>query len=474
MQILNRATAHTPPPPPVKILQFGGGNFLRAFTDWMVDLMNERIGYGGSVLIVKPTPGGAYPELERQEGLFHVCLRGISGGERVEDCRLISAVSRQINPYAHFSAFLESAELESIEVIVSNTTEAGIAFREADRLTDRPAISFPGKLTQWLYHRYRHFGGSAESGCAVLPCELIVQNGGRLRELVLRYAGRWGLEPSFASWLFAHVPFYNTLVDRIVPGFPKADASGIQAALGYRDDLLVAAEPYHLWAIEGDGKIQKIFPGDRAGLNMHFVEDLTPQRTLKVRLLNGAHTAMVPVGILAGLTGVRETVGHPVIGPFVRRLLFKEIIPSLDHDRAEAEAYAESVLERFCNPFIHHRLADIALNATAKFSSRLQPSLEAYYRKQGELPPPLVFALAALIRFYKGELHGRTLPVRDTEAAVMHFREAWQEGDITSTARRALSLWNFPNGLKLALEGEVASRLSEIDRLPVEALLKIL
>ncbi len=467
MQVLNRSRAQAPPPPPEKILQFGGGNFLRAFADWMIDLMNDRLDYGAGVVVVKPTPGGTYRDLDDQDGLFHVCLRGLQDGEPMDRCRLIGCISRTIQPYEDYEAYLRSAEQPGIELILSNTTEAGITFREADRFTDRPARSFPGKLTQWLYHRYRHFAGSPAAGCTILPTELIENNGATLRQYVLQYARQWQLDTGFSDWLESCNDFCNTLVDRIVPGFPP-DSSLFERRLGYRDRLLVTAEPYHLWAIENNERARRRFPADRAGLEVRYVEDLDAISTLKVRLLNGAHTAMVPPGLLMGLESVGEGVGDAILGPFVENLLHREIIPTLPHESAEATAYARTVLERFRNPFIHHRLADIALNSSAKFTTRLQPSLESAFQRTGALPPRLTLALAALIRLYRGDI----IELRDEEAAIRHFRRAWDAGSPAETARQALSWWTFAPPLLQVLDPAVGDLLEEMERSPVSALLR--
>lgn len=470
MEQLNRRNAGCPPPPPPKILQFGGGNFLRAFLNWMVDLMNERIDFEGSALIVKPTPEGAYDSLERQDGLFHVCLRGISEGKKVDQCRLVKSVHSQVHPYRDFDRYLRTAEIPEIRLIVSNTTEAGITYRQQDLFEDRPAPSFPGKLTQWLFHRYRHFKGNPESGCVILPCELIEQNGQKLRKMVFRHAERWALEDGFRHWLHQHVRFYDTLVDRIVPGYPAREAAQMDKRLEVHDGLLVVAEPYHLWAIEGGDEVRQHFPAAEAGLNVRLVDDLAPYRTLKVRLLNGAHTAMVPVGLLAGLSTVRDAVADDLIGPFIQALLYEEIIPSLDYPAKEAKAYAQTVQDRFLNPFVDHQLSDIALNSTAKFSSRLQPTLEQYYSKKKELPQRLVCSLAALITFYRGDVR----PLRDEAAAIDHFNKAWEKKDFAEISRQALSFWNLQPQIQPLLERAVAHYLERISEGSIRDVLRTL
>lgn len=459
---LTRHSAAVPPAPPPRILQFGGGNFLRAFADWMVEVMNEKTDYGAGIIVVKPTPGGSYQNLDRQEGLYHVGLRGREGGKVAETYRLIACITETVSPYSHFERFLQTATIPGMALIVSNTTEAGITYRVEDRLSDVPAASFPGKLTQWLYHRFRHFTGNPERGVVVLPCELIEKNGDELQQIVRRLAAGWNLEKDFLRWLEQSCTFCNTLVDRIVPGAPAPEElASLQKRIGFTDRQLVLAEPYHLWVIEGGENVEAKFPAPAAGLNVRFVDDLTPFRTLKVRILNGAHTAMVPVGLLSGLTTVREALEDPRVGPFIHQAITEEIIPSLGLPAAAALDYAEATIERFLNPFLHHRLADIALNSTAKFTARLLPTFEGYYRKFGRPPERLTLALSALIRFYGPPWQRRPLPVRDTPEAVAYFQRSWQRSSMEEVAQKALDYWPFSMPLKEALEQEVPLALKQ-------------
>lgn len=462
---LNRSTARIPAAPPPRILQFGGGNFLRAFFDWMVEVMNDKTSYHGGVIVVKPTPGGAYPDWQAQDGLFFVGQRGFEAGAVVENYRLITCVAAINSPYEDFDDFLATAALPGIELVVSNTTEAGLSYHPADRLDDRPAASFPGKLTQWLYHRYTFFGGEAAKGVTVLPFELIEDNGRQLKAIVRELATAWQLEPGFFRWLDQHNRFCNTLVDRIVPGAPAGEERpAIEALTGFADRRLVLAEPYHLLVIEDDQREASVFPARTAGLNVHVVEDITPFRTLKVRILNGAHTAMVPLGLLHGLETVREVIEDEELGDFVRQLISEEIIPTLDHQRQEAIGYANATIERFRNPFLHHRLSDIALNSSAKVTARLLPTFEAYYRQYGEPPRRLTRALAAFIRFYGSRWKGRQLPVRDTPEAIAWFGKAWQGDSLEEVARRALAYWPFSAPLRQVLEKAVTTALKQLDR----------
>ena len=277
-----------------------------------------------------------------------------------------------------------------IRFIFSNTTESGIVFSADDKASDQPPLTFPAKLTRFLYERYRHFDGAAERGCIIIPTELIVDNASRLRAIILDYADLWRLEPGFADWVVAHNLFCNTLVDRIIPGFPQAEAERVFAELGYEDRLLVAGEIYHSWIIEAPPRLLNEFPVDktRSPLNVKIVDDASPYRTIKVRLLNGAHTSMVPLGIILGIESVREAVEHETLGRFLQGLVFEEVIPSVSEvSRAELESFARAVFDRFRNPHIHHRLETISLNSSAKVKERILPSLLGYLALTGELPP---------------------------------------------------------------------------------------
>lgn len=429
MEKLNRVTAGTPPVRPEKVLQFGGGNFLRAFVDWMIDHLNKAGGFNGSVVVVKPTKGGDYATLRAQDGLFHVNLNGIRNGELVTENTLVDCVSRVIHPYNEWPAYLATAEQEALRYIISNTTEAGIAFSADDRPKDEPPKEFPAKLTLWLHHRYQHFQGAADKGCVILPCELIENNGEALRDCILQYAEAWSLESEFSNWISESNVFCNTLVDRIVSGYPRDNAADLQEVLGYEDALLVAGEYYHSWVIQGPAALQQEMGFDQTDLNVKFVDDLDTYRTIKVRMLNGAHTSMVPVGYLSGMRSVREAIEETNIGNYVRQLLELEVMPTLDAPESELEAFAEAVIDRFLNPSIYHKLISISLNSTSKFRTRLLPSLLAYVEKKDALPPRIVLALAALIVFYKGEWQDEKIPLQDDADRLTFFRELWSTAE---------------------------------------------
>ncbi len=443
MEILSRKFLENEARYPERIVQFGGGNFLRGFVDWVADVLNAETDFGSGIVIVKATPG-RYDALDAQDCLFTTYLHGVQDGQLVERTRLISAVNRSVYPYDDFEAYLALARGPEIRFIFSNTTESGIVFSADDKASDQPPLTFPAKLTRFLYERYRHFDGAAERGCIIIPTELIVDNASRLRAIILDYAELWRLEPGFADWVVAHNLFCNTLVDRIIPGFPQAEAERVFADLGYEDRLLVAGEIYHSWIIEAPPRLLDEFPVDktRSPLNVKIVADAAPYRTIKVRLLNGAHSSMVPLGIILGIESVREAVEHETLGRFLQGLVFEEVIPSVSEvPRAELESFARDVFDRFRNPHIHHRLETISLNSSAKVKERILPSLLGYLALTGELPPRLAVALAGFIRLYRGDL----IALNDDPGLLAWFRRAWDEARSTEAlARTVLSneaLW---------------------------------
>ena len=452
-----------------RIVQFGGGNFLRGFVDWVLDLLNAETNFASGIVIVKATPG-TYDELDEQDCLFTTYLHGIQEGEFVEETRLISAVSRTVYPYRDFAAYLALARQPGIRFIFSNTTESGIVFSADDALADEPPATFPAKLTRFLYERFLHFGGAQDKGCIIIPTELIVDNASRLREIILEYASLWRLKPDFAAWVKAHNVFCNTLVDRIISGFPQADAQRLFAQLGYADRLLAAGELYHSWIIEAEPSLLAEFPVDKTAmpLNVRVVDDAAPYRTVKVRLLNGAHTAMVPLGILLGIDSVREVMQDEALASFIRDLIFHEVIPSVTEvPRGELEAFAGDVFDRFRNPHIHHRLLTIALNSSAKVKERILPSLLGYLDETGELPERLVIAFAAFIRLYRGEWRGASIPLNDDGDVLSLFKQQWASADSTEALVQAVlgneALWDRDLTVVPGLAEMVSASLREIE-----------
>jgi tagaturonate reductase len=385
---------------PVKILQFGEGVFLRAFIDWMVERMNASGCFGGSVAIVKPRKG-AFPEAYLRQGLrYTVSLKGLLGGERVESRERIGCLARLVNPYDDFDAFLAEASNPELAVVVSNTTESGIAPSPSDGAEDRPAPSFPGKLAQFLRARYEAFRGEASKGLVILPCELIEDNGRVLRDLVLGHAERWYADEAFSAWLREANTWLDSLVDRIVTGYTEAERAAVLKADGFDDGLVVVAEPYHLLALRGSESLESILPLRASGLNAVWTSDISPYRELKVRLLNGSHTLMALCGLPLGAAQVRDCLALPAVMKALKAYQLGETIPTMAAPRRECEAYLDSVLERFANPDLFHKLEGIASKSVSKWAARILPTLRAWGERGGSPPVLAAFTLAALVDRY--------------------------------------------------------------------------
>ncbi len=425
MQELTRKTAKGASTYPERVLQYGEGNFLRAFVDWMIDKMNKEAGFAAGVTVVQPIPQGLANALNAQDGLYHLYLQGIKDGKTLSEVTRIDCINRALNPYTEYAEYLQIADNPALRFIVSNTTEAGIAYDEKDTPAMQPQNSFPGKLTAFLYRRFKTFAGAADKGLIIICCELIEHNADMLQKYVLQHAKNWKLEPEFIAWINNANAFCSTLVDRIVPGFPRNRIDEIHQTLGYSDQLVVEGEYFHLWVIEAPAWVEREFPARRAGLNVIFTDDMTPYRNLKVRILNGAHTSSFAVSLLAGVETVRESVEHPQISRFMSDMVAEEICPFIDGTEIEPAVYAQEVWERFQNPFIKHLWKSIALNSISKWETRVLPSLIDYCLRTKRLPERLVFSLAALISFYRGEYQGRSLPVDDGAEVVNFFQSAW-------------------------------------------------
>ena len=422
MQALRRST---PFDLPIKILQFGQGNFMRGFFDWQVDLLNERSGLNAGVVVVRPRGGSGSPLLDVQDGLFTTVVRGLDeAGQPISTCRTISCVQREINPASMYDDYLALASLPELRFIVSNTTEAGIVTNDSDAFDAAPPSSFPAKLARLLFDRYAYFEGDRTKGVVLLPCELIEQNGPALKAAVLHFARLWQLDAGFADWLDNACVFCSTLVDRIVTGYPQ-DAAAIEAELGYRDQFMVAAEYYYLFVIEGPASLADELKLAGANLNILLVDDITPYKKRKVGILNGGHTALVPVALLAGLETVGEAVNDAQVGGYLADTLAQEIIPALPLPQDELQQFARDVLLRFRNPYIQHRLASIALNSWSKVAARIAPQLLRYVELHGRLPQRMVLALAATMRLYRGDV----VTLSDDAASLTWFRQNWADVD---------------------------------------------
>ena len=445
MERLDRKTAQVRKYPE-KVIQFGEGNFLRAFVDWIIWNLDRKTGFNGGVVVVQPIEKGMVDMLNSQDGLYHLNLQGMDKGRPVDSIDLIDVISRGINPYVDFDEYLKLAENPDMRFIISNTTEAGIAFDPSCRLEDRPASSYPGKLTQLLYHRYRYFGGDVSKGFIIFPCELIFLNGKELKKCISQYIDLWHLGDGFREWFGQACGVYCTLVDRIVPGYPKDTIDEIHRRIGYDDHLVVKAEIFHLWVIEAPEEVAQEFPADKAGLNVLFVPSEAPYHARKVTLLNGPHTVLSPVGYLSGLDTVKECVEDPLIGKYVRKVMFDELIETLDLPEAELRQFADDVLERFVNPYVKHFATSIMLNSFPKYRTRDLPGLKTYLDRKGSLPQGLVLGLAGIITYYKGGYRGDTMIVpADDESTLALLRSLWETGDVRKVAEGVLgaeSLWD--------------------------------
>lgn len=413
-----------------RMIQFGEGGFLRGFADWMLQIANEKKVFDGKVVVVQPIEKGMCDMLTAQGCVYtHLC-RGAEG----VDVKKIDVISRCVKPYDDFDAYIALAQNPDFRFVISNTTEAGIAFVETDKLSDRPASSFPGKLTQLLKARY----DAGLSGFVFLPCELIDKNGENLKKCVLQYADLWGLGDGFKAWIEKDNIFCNTLVDRINTGYPKDE----RIEVGFDDKMINTSEYFHLWVIEGYNGLFDEIPFDKCGLNVIVTDNLEMYRTRKVRILNGAHTSFVPYALLEGFDTVKSCIDDEKMLAYIRKCVFEEIIPTLDLPREELVEYAENVITRFSNPYIRHMLISIALNSVSKFKVRVLPSILEYIKRYGKMPETLIFSFAKLIDFYMTDM-------TNDDPSVTAFMKSATVGEILANEK----LW----GENLSfLESEVA------------------
>ncbi len=393
---------------PEKVMQFGEGNFLRAFVDYWFDISNEKAGWNGKCVLVQPIKFGLADMINKQEGLYTLYLRGRENGEKVDKKRVISSVSRCLNPYEAegFDAMMDLARSDDLEYIVSNTTEAGIVYDPSCQFEDKPANSFPGKLTQVLYERWK----AGKSGLVILSCELIDNNGKELLRCVNQYIDQWGLGDDFRAYVNEKCTFCSTLVDRIVPGRIRdaAEVARLEAENGYSDPLLVVGEVFGVWNIEGPEWLEKQLPFKEAGVNCPVVPDVTPYKKRKVRILNGAHTGFVLGAYLAGFDIVRDCMENETVLGFMNKMLYDEVIPTLPLDKDDLLSFAAAVQDRFNNPFVNHELMAISLNSTSKWRARNFPSFEEYAEKTGHLPKCLTTSFAAYMAFYSSDIQELT------------------------------------------------------------------
>lgn len=429
MKKINELYSRTPRE--IKIVQFGEGNFLRGFVDYMVDIANEKCDFNGDVAIVKPIEFGNLDRFHTQDNLYTVFLRGKINGEITEENRVITCVNKALDTYGYYEEYMALARLESLRFVVSNTTEAGIVFDARDRFDLTPPITYPGKLTKFLYERFQVFHGDPGKGLIMLPVELIENNGKKLKECVLKCIDLWKLGDGFQKWVDESNIFCSTLVDRIITGYPKEEAQKIWESLGYKDELLDIGEPFALWVIESDRNISEEFPLDKAGMHVIFTNNQKPYRERKVRILNGAHTSTVLAGYLMGKNIVLECMNDKTVRKLMETIIFKEIVPTVKLPREEAIEFANSVLERFENPFVNHALLSISLNSVSKWKARILPTFRDNFEMMKTPPKYLTFSFAALMAFYTsdrlengvliGDRGGESYDIRDDKQVLEFF-----------------------------------------------------
>lgn len=469
MKPLNRTTHTNTGTLQFKILQFGEGNFLRAFVDWMIHKANASLDTNNGVVVVQPLAQGMVDLLNKQDNLYHVLLQGIKDGKPVEETELVDCIMDAVNPYTRYDDYKAYFLHPDLELVVSNTTEAGISRIDDEDIFALPPKSFPGKVTQLLYQRFKHFKGAPDKGLTFFCCELIDKNASTLKEIVLELSVSNQLETEFINWVNTNCTFCNTLVDRIVPGFPKDNIKAIQADLGYEDNLVVAGEYFHLWAIEAPQPVREKYPFDKAGLNVVWLEDMTKFRDKKVRILNGSHTALVPVGLLSGYQTVKEAFDDKTIATFINEMVAKEVIPNIEGDESALKAFADEILERFFNPFIRHFLKDISLNSLSKWMTRDYPSLIDSQERNGQLPAKLSFSLAALLVLYRGSYNGLEFTINDTQEHVDFIQHEWNKmtsyGALTNNILANTAIWNTDlssiNGLSKAVAGYIEAIMEQ-------------
>lgn len=415
----------------IKVLQFGEGNFLRAFVDWIIQTMNDKNVFDGSVAIVQPVAEGRVEAMREQDGLYTLFLEGILDGKVVKQHQIIDIVDDLIDPYTQYDKYLSYAHSEDLEFIISNTTEAGIVLDSCDLNHKCTPNSFPGKLLAFLKERFDFFNGDMKKGLHIIPCELIDYNGKKLKETMSELATLLGHNKEFINWLENANTYSNTLVDRIVPGYPRNEAAKLEEELGYTDNSMVKGEIFHLWVIEGPKDLNKVFPADKAGLNVLFVDDFKPYKERKVKILNGSHTTMVPVAYLYGIDTVREAVEDKFLGKYVREFIYEEVVPTIELPRNEMIFFADSILERYANPFTRHQLISISLNSMTKYKTRVLPTVLDNINKLKVFPKRALYALACWMVFYRGKRGTQNIPLADDQFFLDMWRELWGSYDDT-------------------------------------------
>lgn len=452
MKTLNKSTV-AKQVHPVKILQYGEGNFLRAFFDWMIEESNRKGITDASVAVVSPRfkSNATIENLSKQDGLYHVCLEGIENGKPKQSISLITCVADAFSPLVDPDRYVSYITSPELEFVVSNTTEAGISFMEEDA-SSLSAVSFPAKITAMLYHRFSHFNGDPSKGLIILCCELVENNGQLLREYVLRHVKGSNLGEDFERWVDESCIFCDTLVDRIVSGFPHDSIGNINESTGYEDSLVVKGELFHLWVIGGKNvdKVKEKLPLQAAGLNVHFLPSVKEFRDKKVRVLNGSHTGMVAIALQLGCETVLDAFTHKKVNSFINNMVETEVLPQIEGDREELKLFADSILERFFNPYIRHLLRSISLNSLSKWETRNFPTVKDMWLKNKQLAEYELFSFAALLTLYAPD---SGFNPEDNEAHVKFIRENWNPDDLSSTVSAIVEAGIFTENFEKTVPG---------------------
>lgn len=456
---------------PVKVLQFGEGNFLRAFVDYMFDICNEKGLFDGSIVLAKPIEFGSLEMFGKQDNIYTVSLRGVQDGKTQIQNRIVTSVSDTVDTYSEYGKYMDYAKLDTLRYIVSNTTEAGIVFDETDRFEAEPPKTFPGKLTKFLYERYVAFNGDMSKGLVMLPVELIDDNGIELEKCVNKFITLWNLPEDFRTWVKEACNFCSTLVDRIVTGYPRNEEQETFEQFGYIDKICVTAEPFALWVIESQKDLSDELPFVKAGLPVIYTDNQKPYKQRKVRILNGAHTSFVLASFLAGNDIVLESMNDETVYNFMRSTIFDEVIPTLTLPKQDLVDFAEAVTERFNNPYVKHALLSISLNSVSKWKARCMPSFLEYIKLNGENPKHLTFSIAALMAFYSatefdadgkallGNRNGETYRIMDDASVLKFFSEnsTKSAADFTKAVLSNVDFW----GQDLTKQGDTEKLVCE-------------
>lgn len=460
---------------PTRVLQFGEGNFLRAFVDWMIQKGNEELNLNMGVVVVQPLARGMVDKLKQQNCKYNVILEGIKNGQPIREIQAVDCIVDAINPYSQYKKYKEFFLNPELEFIISNTTEAGISRLDKVDIFAEPPASYPAKIVALLYERFQFFKGDKDKGLSIICCELIENNAAILKQIVLELADENNLPSEFVAWINASCSFCNSLVDRIVTGFPKDTIQSIQTELGTEDNMVVIGEYFHLWAIEGDERTKNKLPLHKAGLNVLWLDELKDFRDKKVRVLNGAHTALVPVGLLSGYSTVKEAFADERISNYITKLISNEVLPNIKGDEGKLKQFADEILERFLNPYIKHYLKDISLNSISKWVTRDWPSLKDDFTRTGKLPQRLTFSLATLLTLYSSD-NKVAFQANDTPAYLTAMQNVWASSEpLEEKVSQILSnqkIWGNEVAELKELHTAVATFVKQILSIGIEASLK--